>query len=381
VSRGLKTTIAILFVLVVFGLITLPSLRQAIQRISGNPRTEEQSRREVMQIPISTPTDVKVKAQVYWLSATSPVSLEATTVELPLSADPVERSKQLLIALIADAPTPTAWGDWADEYWTVYPDGVAIRRQVLWSTAPERDKTEFQESIVLIPAGETPEDSIHFDALRFANLQGDAHTYSWRPKTDRGLSLPKGPEHFTEPADAVIQWVNLKSTWKPFQVAWGAPVKFDVYNGDQSISTFEWWNHWPVAQIPSSGRPALAADRPGHTSLSHIYWPISEQDDQHIGRILMTGLTTLEATQLAPLAASWRTPAQADVTDGASIRYDAAQRAYVLSGAMPDRSCSPRGPCKHSNHRRISGNGWRRTMPPQPSSGSCFIGRLPANPR
>ena len=105
-SRGLKTTIAILFVLVVFGLITLPSLRQAIQRISGNPRTEEQSRREVMQIPISTPTDVKVQAQVYWLSATSPGSLEATTIELPLSADPVERSKQLLIALIADAPTP-----------------------------------------------------------------------------------------------------------------------------------------------------------------------------------------------------------------------------------------------------------------------------------
>jgi Concanavalin A-like lectin/glucanases superfamily len=239
---------------------------------------------------------------------------------------------------IADAPTPTAWGDWADEYWTVYPDGVAIRRQVLWSTAPERDKTEFQESIVLIPAGETPEDNIHFDALRFANLQGDVHTYSWQPKRDKGLSVPKGPEHFTEPADAVIQWVNLKSIWKPFQVAWGEAVRFDAYNGEQSISAFEWWNHWPVAQIPCSGRPSLAADRPGHTSLSHIYWPISEQDDQHIGRILMTGLTTLEATQLAPLAASWRTPAQADVTGGTSIRYDAAQRAYVLSGAMPETS-------------------------------------------
>ena len=105
-SRGLKTTIVILCVLVVFGLITLPSLRQAIQRVSGNQRTEEQARRDVMQIPISTPTDVKVKAQMYWLSATSPVSLEAATIELPLSADPVERAKQLLIALIADAATP-----------------------------------------------------------------------------------------------------------------------------------------------------------------------------------------------------------------------------------------------------------------------------------
>jgi hypothetical protein len=105
VSRGLKTTIAILAVLVVFGLITLPSLRQAVQRISATQRTEEQARRDVMQVPVSTPTDVKVKAQMYWLSTASPASLEATAIELPLSADPVERSKQLLVALITNAPS------------------------------------------------------------------------------------------------------------------------------------------------------------------------------------------------------------------------------------------------------------------------------------
>ena len=104
-SRGLKTTIAILSVLVVFGLITLPSLRQAMQRISATQRTEEQARHDVMQVPVSTPTDVKVKAQMYWLSATAPASLEATTIELPLSADPVERSKQLILALMANAPS------------------------------------------------------------------------------------------------------------------------------------------------------------------------------------------------------------------------------------------------------------------------------------
>ena len=104
-SRGLKTTIAILSVLVVFGLITLPSLRRAVQRISATQRTEEQARRDVLQVPVSTPTDVRVKAQMYWLSTTTPVSLEATTIELPLSADPVERSKQLLVALIANAPS------------------------------------------------------------------------------------------------------------------------------------------------------------------------------------------------------------------------------------------------------------------------------------
>ena len=91
--------------MVALGLLTLPGLRQAVQRLQTIPRTEEQARREVMQEPISTPTDVQVQAQIYWLSAASPNSLEPTTIQLPLSADPVERSKQLLNALIARAPS------------------------------------------------------------------------------------------------------------------------------------------------------------------------------------------------------------------------------------------------------------------------------------
>src|SRR5579859_1378488 len=106
VSKGLKTTIAILSGMVVLGLITLPGLRQAVQRLRSTPKTEEQARREVMREPISTPTDVEVQARMYWLSAASPASLEPTAIRLPLSADSVERSKQLLNALIARAPAP-----------------------------------------------------------------------------------------------------------------------------------------------------------------------------------------------------------------------------------------------------------------------------------
>ena len=104
-SKGLKTTILILSAMVVVGLIVLPGLRQAIQRLQKPAKTEEQSRREVMEEPISTPTDVQVQAQMYWLSTTTPDSLEATAIQLPLSADPVERSKQLLNALISRAPS------------------------------------------------------------------------------------------------------------------------------------------------------------------------------------------------------------------------------------------------------------------------------------
>ena len=128
-SRGIKTTIAILAAMVILGLITLPSLRRAITRVSSSPRTEEQARREVMQIPISTPTDVQVQARLYWLSSTSPAALEATPVELPLSADPVERSKQLLNALIMTAPAPerrTLPADATLLAFYIQPDGTAI---------------------------------------------------------------------------------------------------------------------------------------------------------------------------------------------------------------------------------------------------------------
>lgn len=232
---------------------------------------------------------------------------------------------------IADSPSPTEWGDWANEYWYVYPDGVAVRKQVLWSTAPQRKDTEFQETIVLIPPGETPEDNIHYDALTLANVHGETRTYSWQPKTTSGLVLPKGPNKTPGPPQAVIQWVNLKSAWKPFQVAWGPSPWIEPYYGERSISAFEWWNHFPVTQIPSSGRPALAADRAGHSSLSHIYWPTYQETSCCLVQILMDGLTQLPARELGGLAASWRTAAKADVDSGASIAYDPSQRAYVIT--------------------------------------------------
>jgi hypothetical protein len=154
-SKGLKTTIAILAVMVVVGLIVLPGLRQTVQRLRRAPKTDEQARREVMQEPISTPTDVQVQAQMYWLSASSPYSLEPTAIQLPLSADPVERSKQLLNALIARAPTPqirtlpaeasllafyiqpdgTAVADFSDEISSAMPSGILSEQLAVQSVA------------------------------------------------------------------------------------------------------------------------------------------------------------------------------------------------------------------------------------------------------
>lgn len=154
-SKGLKTTLIILAAMVAAGLVILPGLRQTVQRLRSTPKTEEQARREVMEEPISTPTDVQVQAQLYWLSAGSPASLEPTTIPLPLSADPVERSKQLIIALIAKAPAPerrtlpaeasllafylqpdgTAIADFSDEISSAMPSGILSEQLAVQSIA------------------------------------------------------------------------------------------------------------------------------------------------------------------------------------------------------------------------------------------------------
>ena len=59
----------------------------------------------------------------------------------------------------ANPDAQSGWFDWADEYWTVYPDGVAVRKQVLWSSALEAPH-EWQETIVINGPGQRPEDNI-----------------------------------------------------------------------------------------------------------------------------------------------------------------------------------------------------------------------------
>jgi spore germination protein GerM len=104
--RSAKIAVIVLVVAVVVGLIYLRVLHQRVARLARSQATEEQERREVVAPPISTPTDVVANAQVFWLSTTQPDRLAAVTVPLPLSADPVERAKQLIGALIANPPTP-----------------------------------------------------------------------------------------------------------------------------------------------------------------------------------------------------------------------------------------------------------------------------------
>lgn len=56
--------------------------------------------------PIATPTDAASPAQIYWASVDVAGQLDPVTVQIPLSADPEQRSRQLIRELVASPPTP-----------------------------------------------------------------------------------------------------------------------------------------------------------------------------------------------------------------------------------------------------------------------------------
>jgi len=97
---------SILAVLVVIGVFMFFGLRQRVSRLGQEERNAEQSERAVSRVAITTPTDEKIQARMFWLSATTHDTLEPVDIELPLSADPAIRAKQLIQALIAQVPDP-----------------------------------------------------------------------------------------------------------------------------------------------------------------------------------------------------------------------------------------------------------------------------------
>jgi len=128
-SQRLKIVLSILTFAVILGAIYLRSLQQRVEKMAEEQTSEEKARRAVIAPPISTPTDVPVKARIFWAAADSPTKLEAAEVELPLSADPALRSKQVLAALITDPPKPsqrTLPEDAEVLGFYVLPDGTAI---------------------------------------------------------------------------------------------------------------------------------------------------------------------------------------------------------------------------------------------------------------
>jgi hypothetical protein len=203
-----------------------------------------------------------------------------------------------------DLPNNTGFGEWGNELYYIYPDGIAVRKVL-----PGRGG--WQETIFLNEPGTRPEDNIELMAATLMNLKGESKTYSWAD----------GYPEFDLP-DANIQIVNLKSAFKPF-IVFVENGGFEVFNLEvrPQYSHFPWWNHWPVAQIISDGRSASAPDRAAHSSLS---WGDPNAD------YALYGMASDSETVLK-VARSWNRPASLNVQGNIENQdFDKSQRAYVL---------------------------------------------------
>jgi len=243
----------------------------------------------------------------------------------------------------------TNWGDWVDEYYTVYPDTTCIRKVKVQTSRPDL-WMEFHEAIVVNQPGTMPEENIELDALTVSNMQGETKTYTWTKDGAPPL------QEFWERWDANIIRINLKSDTVPFSVVpphteYGLLIT--PYSGHAPTSRFNFWNHWPVSQVASDGTLAKTPDRPSHSSLCHYgllelasaTWPAYEEGPQLKTKLMLTGMTNKAAGDLVPLARSWLTPPKVKVS-GSGVKvegFDPTQKAIVLSVAASSKVSSVSG--------------------------------------
>jgi len=110
--------------------IYIPILRKRMKRAAQQQQqSEEQARRELIQLVPVNPGDPRVKTTLFWASDSDETTLAPVVVELPLSKDPVLRSKQVMNTLLAgpvDTELRTLPPDAVLLAFYILPDGTAI---------------------------------------------------------------------------------------------------------------------------------------------------------------------------------------------------------------------------------------------------------------
>jgi len=240
-----------------------------------------------------------------------------------------------------DAPqvSPYGPGDWMDEWYIIYPDGVHVRKSKIythfapqakpfgWDREPPNYIFEFQEMLFLGQPGHLPEDDIHTKALSLIKMNGDHTTISYDP-----YPVHFGPDEaelyraFGDYAKANIFVVNTKSKFHPFTIGRTEGVSISPYAPERR-SRRGIFQSWPQNPNREEGYGGTAL---GHIILRSFY----QRTDTTLTQIYLSGFTDAEDPRgdLVPLARSWlNAPGVTLVSpEGDSAEYDSAQRAYLI---------------------------------------------------
>ncbi len=245
-----------------------------------------------------------------------------------------------------DAPTvsPYGPGDWVDEWYIIYPDGIHVRKSRIytyfapqskpfgWDREPPNYIFEFQEMLFLGERGHLPEDDIQTKALTLIKMNGEHTTISYDP-----YPIHFEPEEeelyaaFGEFWNANIFVVNTKSEYHPFTIGRDKGVSVSPYAPERRTrrGTFQ---SWPQNPNRREGYHGAAL---GHIILRTFY----QKTDTTLTQIYLSGFTnsTKPHTVLVPLGRSWlHAPKIKVVNENMQVKifgYDPAQRAYLIDYA------------------------------------------------
>ncbi|GAC1622930.1 MAG: hypothetical protein NVS9B13_16200 [Candidatus Acidiferrum sp.] len=107
----------------------LPGLRRRMREAARIQQKSAEQARQELTTPAGNPGEPRVKAKLFWAANGADGTLEPVVIELPLSNDPVLRSKQVLNTLLAgpvDSELRTLPPDVVLLAFYILPDGTAI---------------------------------------------------------------------------------------------------------------------------------------------------------------------------------------------------------------------------------------------------------------
>jgi Sporulation and spore germination len=129
-ARWIRLVLGGLVGAVIIAALYFPVLKRRVKQTAKVVlQSEEQARRELTQPLAVNPSEPRVKAKLFWASNADDAALTPVAVDLPLSADPVLRSKQVLNTLLAgpvDSELRTLPPDAVLLAFYLLPDGTAI---------------------------------------------------------------------------------------------------------------------------------------------------------------------------------------------------------------------------------------------------------------
>lgn len=232
--------------------------------------------------------------------------------------------------------SPYGEGDWVDEWYYIYPDGMHTRYVKIYTGLAPRSRPfgidhdppqvvhEFEEAMILGKPGHLPTDDIETNALTLIRLIG-GHVNRYLPDGESAtISYKPYPNGFGNLRDGHIMLINLKSKYKPYTIGLPYGCRTSPY--------------WPEGKLPHIFQTWGNPPKEGYSSsLCNManYWHFRRTDNT-LEQVYLQGMTNAEnpKKEIVSYAWSWITnpnlKMEATKKYSFNIIYDRTQKAYII---------------------------------------------------